>query len=363
MKHATGFCANKNRGFGLVELMIALALGLVIMMGVSTLFSDSSRTLFDMSKQGRTLEGGLFAMDLITTEIIHAGYWAEAGNPIAPETDIFRSGETPDVAPTGFPLPPPPCVGTESTGFTSKEELAYGMAYPIFSETGADLTPELAKGTDGSAGNCHGSGGEPRAKSEYFVIRRASTCAVGETNCPPFDDGYHLQMNACIDENNGFYGSELRLDNDQANLDYRTYLCDSSILAPIYRYVSRLYYVNQDDELIRMNMAWDGSQFEYVPEELVEGVEMMAFEWGLDNTGNGEVDAWSTAMTDTDWPNAVAVKLWLVVRNLSEEAGYTDTATYTVAGASYTVPDGNESYRRSVHNRVIELPNIAGPRR
>ena len=34
---------SKLTGFGLIELMIALALGTVIILGVTTLFSDSSR--------------------------------------------------------------------------------------------------------------------------------------------------------------------------------------------------------------------------------------------------------------------------------------------------------------------------------
>ena len=59
----------ESAGFGLVELMIALALGTVIILGVTTLFSDSSRALNDINRAGRQLENSLYAMDLLAQEL------------------------------------------------------------------------------------------------------------------------------------------------------------------------------------------------------------------------------------------------------------------------------------------------------
>ena len=60
---------SKLTGFGLIELMIALALGTVIILGVSTLFSDSSRALNDVNRAGRQLENSLYAIDLLAKEL------------------------------------------------------------------------------------------------------------------------------------------------------------------------------------------------------------------------------------------------------------------------------------------------------
>jgi len=49
--------------------MIALALGTVIILGVTTLFSDSSRALNDINRAGRQLENSLYAMDLLAQEL------------------------------------------------------------------------------------------------------------------------------------------------------------------------------------------------------------------------------------------------------------------------------------------------------
>ena len=60
-----------------MELMIALALGTVIILGVTTLFSDSSRALNDITRAGRQLENSLYAMDLLAKELALVDYWGE----------------------------------------------------------------------------------------------------------------------------------------------------------------------------------------------------------------------------------------------------------------------------------------------
>ena len=69
-------------GFGLIELMIALTLGTVIILGVTTLFSDSSRALNDINRSGRQLENSLYAIDLLAKELALVDYWGEAGAPV-----------------------------------------------------------------------------------------------------------------------------------------------------------------------------------------------------------------------------------------------------------------------------------------
>ena len=69
-------------GFGLIELMIALTLGTVIILGVTTLFADSSRALNDINRSGRQLENSLYAIDLLAKELALGDYWGEAGAPV-----------------------------------------------------------------------------------------------------------------------------------------------------------------------------------------------------------------------------------------------------------------------------------------
>jgi len=363
------------RGFGLVEIMITMTLGVLIILTVSTLFSDTSRTLFEVSRTGRQLENSMFTLDLLAGELALAGYWGEAGYPIVADTQIFLSDEDIETAPgslswTPGSAVPPICMGTgasiSGSADDNKAELAYAMEFPVYSASGASLNSEF------TANTCGGSGATARAGSEFFVVRRASTCATGSSplptnnNCPVLGNFYHLQTNGCYSENAGLSGGEIKLYQvTEATvgtlLPFTAYDCATA--SPIYRYVNRIYYVDANDILTRLTLDNDGGTIRFMPEQLVQGVELLRFEWLIDANGDGEYDTVSRAPSVADWTNMVGVKIWLVTRATTEEPGFTDDFTYTIAGDSWTVPSGNEGYRRRVQSRTVDLPNIGGRRR
>ena len=63
------------------------------------------------------------------------------------------------------------------------------------------------------------------------------------------------------------------------------------------------------------------------------------------------------------WRSVIGVTVWMVVRSAEPERGYTDNLTYSVAGGSFSVPDGFESHRRAVFSKTVELVNIVGRNR
>ena len=75
----------QQAGFSLVELMVALALGLLILVGLSTLFANTSVARGEIDKACRQIENGRFALQTLTDDIRHAGYYgALAFPPAAP---------------------------------------------------------------------------------------------------------------------------------------------------------------------------------------------------------------------------------------------------------------------------------------
>ena len=67
----------QQQGFGLVEILIALTLGIVIILGITALYTDSSRSLSDVNRATRITETASYAMDLVTSDIEAAGFWGE----------------------------------------------------------------------------------------------------------------------------------------------------------------------------------------------------------------------------------------------------------------------------------------------
>lgn len=164
-----------SRGFSLIELMIALALGLVIVLGVTDLFVDSSRTQGDVSRTSRQLENSLFALDLLASELALVGYWGEADYPVVADDPNFgplRVSEMAGVAVTGYPAVPPLCVGSGKEGRDPKIELGWAMEYPLVSGLGIDLEEAM------SPAACDNAISSPKATEEFVAIRRASTCAT-----------------------------------------------------------------------------------------------------------------------------------------------------------------------------------------
>jgi type IV pilus assembly protein PilW len=353
--------------------MIALVLGLIIILGVTDVFVDSSRTQGDVSRTSRVLENSLFALDLLAGELTLVGYWGEADYPVVADDPTFgplRAAEMAGQTVAGYPVPPILCVGSAHEDRNPRVELGWAMEYPLVSGVGVDL--EVAM----SSAACDTTISPPKDTEEFVAIRRASTCAAdafGGADCAAIGDFFHLQVNGCYDLNAGLTGGEIKLrrvtDADVGSwLDYRSFSCGSAGLdrAPIYRYVSRIYYVNHRDELVRLEL---GESNRYVETVLVEGVEALRFEWLIDRSSDGDYDVvrsvadedWSDAERASDWQNVVGVNMTMIVRSSTPQTGYQDTHIYELPGQTWT--NDNDHYSRILRSRTVELINVAGRRR
>lgn len=303
----------RQRGFSLVEIMVALVLGVVILLAVSEVFVNNSRTRGEVEKTGRQIENGAYALSLLADELRNAGYLGEAGAQTAP-------------------VALPPLCPTDIAGIRD------ALAVPV---QGA-----LSSGSDT---NCAAS----KSGSDFIAIRRASTCAVGSANCAAVNSDVHLQVSACSSASSG----TIYLALSATGLTYKRRDC--STVAPIYRVLSRVYYITDADVLTRTELS--GTSYS-VTSPLVDGIEMMQFEYGLDTSGDGQVDAFSSTPDGTDWPDVVAVRVWLVARNLEATNGYTDPNTYQLGSTTYSVPAAWKGFKRQVYSTTVNLPNVSGRR-
>ena len=363
----------KPAGFGLIEIMIAMALGIVIILGITTLFADTSKSLDRVDRSGRLIENALFALELLASELSLAGYWGGASYPVDAETQIFVAGEVPSSVPSGLSWDvatevPAACLGTgriiSGTADNAKAELAFAMEYPLFSALGSSLNSEVAAGICGVGAIAPAS-----SNSDYFVIRRAGSCATGAppkpavNRCRPLGDYYHLQANGCYSENLGLSGGELKLlkvnnANVASQLSYTGFDC--STMAPVYRLVSRIYYVDNNDTMTRLYLDNTGGALGFQTETLVEGVELLRFEWFIDRSGDGQYDFVSRSPSASDWSKIIGVKIWTVVRSSVAEPDYIDDAVYSIAGEPWAVPTDKSSYRRVIQSRMVDITNMGG---
>lgn len=311
-----------DAGFSLIELMVALALGVVILLAVSEVFISNSRTRTEIENTSRQIENGRYAMQLLENELINAGFFGESQGAEFPETT------------------PPACPVTAS-------DVRDAMGVPVYGQN------NVASGSEPTCLSGYKGGGD------YLAIRRSSTCSVDDAggDCDGFNDNhYHIQVSACQSDNLG----EITLGVTSTSMTAMTRTCVASENAPVYRLLSRLYYVNDDDVLVRAELQSPTASTPYAIMPLVDGIERLHFEYGLDNTGDGEVDTFEASPEDDEWEDVVAVRIWLLARNQVITQGYTDERSYVLGSESAYTP--NDGYKRQLYTSTVRMNNVAGRR-
>jgi type IV pilus assembly protein PilW len=96
---------------------------------------------------------------------------------------------------------------------------------------------------------------------------------------------------------------------------------------------------------------------------LIEGIEAFHVEYGIDTSGDGSPDSYSSTppTTAADLSNVVAVKIYVLARNREITPGYTDAKSYQLGGAP-VIAAANDGFKRHVFSSTIRLVNPSGRR-
>ena len=67
----------RGQGFSLVELMISVVISLLILAGLSAMLVNVSSANSEMAKSNSQIENGRFAIQVLESDLVHAGFWGE----------------------------------------------------------------------------------------------------------------------------------------------------------------------------------------------------------------------------------------------------------------------------------------------
>lgn len=330
------------RGMSLVELMIAITLGMMILAGVIGIFSATSSSRSEIERTSRQIENGRYAMEMLTDDLKLAGFHGELNMGL-----VATPAALPD-----------PC----STTVTD-----WSSAVPLHLQ-GYD--------NGGTPPSCIGS--SLKSNTDIIAVRRVRGCTTVTPGCATAATGSpYIQVSQCATDPSttpfvlGLYGTAT----------YSLRKKDCATAAPLREYLVRTYFISTDNgagqsipTLKRREMT--GSTTVEVP--LVEGIEYLQFVYGIDNTGDGLPDAYTadpgtytyagcTNCTPVNnWTNVMTVQVYLLARNIDTSPGYTDTKTYNLGidavGNAVSVGPFNDGYRRHVYASVVRIANAAGRR-
>lgn len=306
--------ARQQSGFSLVEMMVALTVSVVLLLGVSNVIISSSQSYGELTRSSQQLENGRYALQVLRDDIRHAGFYGE-----------FSDLKVPASMPNSCTL--------------SATALKDAMDAPVQGYAAAGTAPiSCLPGYTGG---------------DVLVIRRASTQVTAAASLQALN--YYIQARS----------NEVIVDQGDVPGDFSLKKKDGTTTADIRKYVVHIYYLRNCSDcsgtgdgvpsLWRREIQDSTGAFTSTP--VAEGIENMQLRYGLDDNDDGTPDRYVALPGSTaEWESVVAVEVNLLARSTEASPGFTDTKSYVLGDVTVT-PGG--SFKRHAFNAVVRAMNLS----
>lgn len=377
-------------GFTLVELMVSMVIGLFIVLALLTLLINVNRNNSEMTKTNRVIENGRFALQILEADVAHGGFWGG----FVPQFDDLTSAAVPADVPAAVP---DPCLGLASWDPAYQASL---IGIPVQSYEIPAVVPNPTVPVCGTLV------ANPQPNTDVLVVRHVEPCAAGvDTGCTaPTAADVYFQIPRCTNTASANYTTTTFTLGTPATTSLKPlFKRDCVTPADPFKFMSNLYYIRNYavtagdgvPTLMRSQFAAGAQQS---AEALIEGIQAFRVEIGIDsvsdsgaavtytsavhwanpailtsptNRGDGVPESYircttASPCTAAQLMNAVAVKIYVLVRSETKSPGYTDDKSYCLASSCPTAADRvgpfNDSYKRHLFTQTVRLVNVSGRR-
>ena len=352
----------RQRGLSLVELMVALTIGLILSVGLLFMVSNTSRAFKVEDDFARLQENGAIALRFLVDDIRMAGFYGLSMDTTSTALDgasLTAGGIT--------------TIGNDCAGSTPSPG-ALNLAQPI----------DVRKPADGAAAHtavsCIQAGDFDSGRGSPVIILRG---ARGGPVLPADLDANKLYVQSAPtqDPNTILFAGKKFADLKTANLSRSL---ASGVDAPIFEYQHHVYYIRPcsrptppattcaagDDggqwipTLVRQELVSTstGPTLQLVP--VAEGIEAVNLVFGLDTNNDGVAEAFTNTppTTPSGWQSVVSIRVSVLAVTTSTTMGYSD------AGKKYDIGDGSPrtcalgpdcNLRRHVFSQIASVRNCA----
>ena len=286
---------NAERGMTLVELLVAMSIGLFLIGGALYMYSQSKNAYRAGDSLARLQESARFALDTLEPDIRLARYWGLNSEP----------------ARIDFPVG----IAVTCGGVNAPWARALDSAVEARDDT-FNLAP------------CAAFNDAPRAGSDVLILRHAEPWQGGVEPAP---DVQRLQVRSTLNRGQVFndgVGPALGVDSSTNNVVINAY------------YVSdESSFDSNQPSLRRLTLRSNGTLGE---EEVIPGVENLQVQYGVDTDKDGEVDRYVDADQPLVTPGAagfdpdfqiVAVRVWMLVSTPADDPAWVDQRRYPTPDA------------------------------
>ena len=323
----------RQSGLSLIELMISLALAALFLLGIVVLFQQSKSSALQDEQIARMQENGRYALRVLSRELAMMNYFGGMIDVDTSEPLQFESKlDNEDGCNADWLLE----IDTPLE-FSDKDDSTDSVDDPDY--TCINENTEIVDGTD------------------VLAIKRVGDYAAREYDA----DG---DATGTLTANTPYF-----FTNRSIGLLYKaastTDPCAACALSVpqfssnIRQYQPQIFFVRPNSSgadgipsLVRETLVEDAMQAQV----LVEGIEDMQVEWGVDGNDLDLAPDYYTPDPDgTELGNAVSARIFLLVRSLIQVTGYVNDKTYNLG--SKVIEPSNDAFYRRVYSTTVQLRN------
>lgn len=345
----------RQTGVTLVELMVAMVLGLLITAGAIQVFIANRTTYAFNEGLARLQENGRFALDTLNYRTRMAGYFG-----CLPEINVYNNLD--NAASLAFDFDTG-LVGFEAAGTGPGDSFSAASANPPNASSGAGWSPSLPAELVGDvipgsdvivirnvSASSHALVSPFNNSAQIFADAEPSDYTEGEIGIVSDCEKASVFQITNVDNNTGTGAFGINLAHSNASFtpgnDMVVWDSDQEYGpgAELLRAETWIYYVgarngNGPPALYQQRLSLSGTTVGLVADELVEGVDTMQVLYGIDDGLDGAVDRYETADGVVDWDEVVSVRISLLLRSPDEYGNESDDQTHNVNGTTFDPVD------------------------
>jgi type IV pilus assembly protein PilW len=347
------------RGLSLVELMVAITIGLIILAAVSSLFVNTKQTYTSQDSLARLQENARFAMHFLIKDIRLAGYFGcldgvDPGPPVTvnPDTTVQTSNTKYNLQ-DGLNFALSPFIRLQGI------ENANGARTWLPTGAGAAEPAGMKPGTD--AISIHRVDASVTANIAPGMLNGASPLVVDDAG--PFNEKEVVVVSDCttadVIEITGKIGNTLQHGTTGGNINNVSASLSKAYDPPsrVSRLSSRQYFVMDNANGVPALFRQDAGG----TQELVEGIEDLQILYGEDTDAppDGVPNIYRNAAAVVNWTQVMSVRIGILARTITDKSGDIDNESHDVDGdgtPELTAP--GDRFRRRVFQAVVKLRNI-----
>jgi type IV pilus assembly protein PilW len=348
--------AQAARGFSVVELMVAMAISLLLLAGVVSIFASSKSSYETNERLSRIQENGRFALNTIMTDLRASGFVGCARQPtylsssLNNATDLqwnflagpvtgFQASGTDTWSPAMDANIPSPLSGSDV--LVVRVPMRERVALPLIANVGAPTNAlQVAAGSTDTV-----------QTGDIALVYSCEAISVFQvSNYNPATGVIAHVANAT--------GQVPGNANTTVNYSYRQDVTHVVPIETVAYFIAPSARVDDADDPAPAGTTslWRRRGL-HDAEELVEGIEQIQVQYGVDTNGDVIVDEYRSADNVADWNDVISVSVALLARSLEEYGSDTDQRSYNLLDEVVAAPADRRlrevfTATASIRNRV-----------